>query len=98
MKDLDDEQPMTGFEDIGKYCGQNPIISILKKDAFKIKLEGRQIETSRWAMCKVKQELRNEVTSGESDGVAQFYDTLCSNDYIRYQKNCTNGRNKNFGI
>ena len=90
MKDLDDEQLMTGFKDIGKYCGQNPIISTLMKDTFKVKLEGRQIETSRWAMCKVKQELRNEVTSGESDGVAQgMKEALCSNDYIRYQKDCT---------
>ena len=76
MKDLDDEQLMTGFEDIGKYCGQNPIISTLMKDTFKVKLEGRQFETSRWAMCKVRQELRNEVTSGESDGVAQLYENI----------------------
>ena len=67
IKDLDDEKFMASFEDEGVYCGQNPIISALKKDTFKVKLEGREIETSRWAMCKVKEELRNDAILEESD-------------------------------
>ena len=78
MKDLDDEKFMTGFEDEGVYCGQNPIISALKKDTFKVKLEGRQIETSRWAMCKARQELRNELAIEESEKDAHFYKKHCA--------------------
>ena len=67
IKDLDDEKFMTSFEDEGVYCGQNPNTSALKSDNFKVRLEGREIETSRWAMCKVKEELRNEAILEEPE-------------------------------
>ena len=76
MKELDDERRIMGYE--GKYCGHNPIISTLKKDTFEFRIAGRHISTSRWAMCRVQQELRNQATCAEHDQVAQFYKKHCA--------------------
>ena len=70
MKELDDERLMMGFE-----CEGN--VSTLKKDMFEARLAYRHITTSRWAMCRVQQELRNEETCKEPDQVAQFYKKHC---------------------
>ena len=70
LKEVDDEH-ISGYE--GEYCGHNPVIPALKKDTFEVKLENRLITTSRWAMCEVRQELRNQETCGVSDHMAQFY-------------------------
>ena len=84
MKELDDERLIMGLE--GKYCGHNPIISTLKKDMFEVRLAGRHITTSRWAMCRVQQELRNEVRCKEHDQVAQFHkNALRSYSHLRYR-------------
>ena len=69
LKDVDDEL-ISGLE--GKYCGHNPVIPALKKDTFQVKLEYRLITTSRWAMCEVRQELRNQQTCEDSDHMAQL--------------------------
>ena len=82
MKELDGERLMMGFEGEGKYCGHNPIISTLKKDMFEVRLADRHITTSRWAMCHVQQELRNQATCEEHDHVAQFHKKHCGSTVI----------------
>ena len=47
-----------------------------------MKLEGRHIETARWAMCRVRQALRNEATCEESEKPAQFHKKHCATTII----------------
>ena len=74
LKEVNDEL-ISGYE--GKYCGHNSVISAQKNDTFEVKLEERLITTSRWAMCEVRQELRNRETCKENDHRAQFCRKHC---------------------
>ena len=55
----------------------NPIISALKKDTFEVKLAKEDITTSRWAMCRARQELRNQEICKDNDHAAQFHKKHC---------------------